>query len=104
GHAVDELFSEVVQPGLIQPCFVMDYPRDLSPLAKQNRAAPHLVERFEAFAAGMELGNSFSEQNNPLAQEEAFRRQAELRAAANLEAQPEDRDYLRRLEYGLPPG
>jgi lysyl-tRNA synthetase class 2 len=103
GKAVDELFSEVIQPDLIQPCFVIDYPRDLSPLAKEKRGAPHLVERFEAFAAGMELANSFSEQNSPLAQEEAFRRQAELRAGGNQEAQPEDRDFLRALEYGMPP-
>lgn len=103
GKSVDELFSEVVQPDLVQPCFVIDYPRDLSPLAKEKRGAPHLVERFEAFAAGMELANSFSEQNNPLAQEEAFLRQAELRAGGNMEAQPEDRDFLRALEYGMPP-
>ncbi|MBI5835798.1 MAG: lysine--tRNA ligase [Candidatus Eisenbacteria bacterium] len=103
GRAVDELFSERVQPRLVQPCFVLDYPRDLSPLAKEKRGAPHLVERFEAFAGGMELANSFSEQNSPLAQQQAFRRQAELREAGNLEAQPEDRDFLRALEYGMPP-
>ncbi len=103
GKSVDELFSAVVQPQLIQPCFVIDYPRDLSPLAKEKRGAPHLVERFEAFVAGMEIANSFSEQNSPLAQEEAFRRQAVLRAEGNQEAQPEDRDFLRALEYGMPP-
>jgi lysyl-tRNA synthetase, class II len=103
GRAVDELFSEKVQPRLIQPCFVQDYPKDLSPLAKEKRGAPHLVERFEAFAGGMELANSFSEQNSPAAQQQAFRRQAELREAGNLEAQPEDRDFLRALEYGMPP-
>ena len=103
GRAVDELFSARVQPLLVQPCFVLDYPKDLSPLAKERRGAPHLVERFEAFAGGMELANSFSEQNDPQAQQQAFRRQAELREAGNLEAQPEDRDFLRALEYGMPP-
>jgi lysyl-tRNA synthetase class 2 len=103
GAALDVLFTELVQPGLIQPTFIIDHPVEISPLAKAKRGAPEVVERFEPFVAGMEIGNAFSEQNDPLAQERAFEMQAELREAGDLEAQILDRDFLRALEYGMPP-
>jgi lysyl-tRNA synthetase, class II len=100
---IDELFSEIVQPKLIQPTFVYDYPKELSPLAKEKPGFPGIAERFEPIIAGLELGNSFSEQNDPLEQARQFDAQAELRAKGNLEAQPKDLDFLRALEYGMPP-
>jgi lysyl-tRNA synthetase class 2 len=103
GAALDELFTKLVQPELIQPTFVIDHPVESSPLAKVKRGKAAVVERFEPFVAGMEIGNAFSEQNDPLAQEQAFEKQAELRAAGDLEAQRLDRDFLRALEYGMPP-
>jgi lysyl-tRNA synthetase class 2 len=103
GAALDELFSALVQPQLVQPTFVIDHPREISPLAKRKRGNPRLVERFEPFVAGMEIGNAFSEQNDPIEQEEAFLAQAAARERGDLEAQPLDRDYLRALEYGMPP-
>jgi lysyl-tRNA synthetase class 2 len=103
GAALDELFSALVQPELVQPTFVLDHPREISPLAKRKRGNSRLVERFEPFVAGMEIGNAFSEQNDPIEQEEAFLAQAAARECGDLEAQPLDRDYLRALEYGMPP-
>ncbi len=103
GHAIDEIFSETVEPNLIQPTFVTDFPLELSPLAKKHRERSGVVERFELFAAGMELANAFSEQNDPAAQAEAFERQAALREEGDLEAQVTDTDFLRALEMGMPP-
>jgi lysyl-tRNA synthetase, class II len=103
GGLLDALFSELVQPELIQPCFVVDYPAETSPLARASRRDPRLVERFEVFAAGMELANAFSEQNDPDAQRAAFELQMARRASGDEEAQPIDHDYLRALEYGMPP-
>lgn len=103
GKLLDKLFAELVQPGLVQPTFVLDHPRELSPLAKPKRGAPGLAERFELFAAGEELANAFSELNDPLAQRARFEEQAALRAAGDAEAQAVDEDYIRALEYGLPP-
>jgi lysyl-tRNA synthetase, class II len=103
GGLLDELFSALVQPGLQQPCFVLDYPREVSPLARPKRGNPALVERFEVFAAGMEIANAFSEQNDPEAQAEAFDEQMTRRAAGDEEAQVMDHDYVRALEYGMPP-
>ena len=103
GGRLDDLFSELVQPQLVQPTFVLDHPKEISPLAKVNRRNPKLVERFEPFVAGMEIGNAFSEQTDPVAQDEAFDRQAEARAQGNEEAHPKDRDFLRALQYGMPP-
>jgi lysyl-tRNA synthetase class 2 len=100
---VDALFSETVQPGLVQPTFVIDFPRALSPLARVHRSDERLVERFELFAGGMELANAFTEQNDPAAQESAFEDQARLRERGDLEAQVTDRDFLRALETGMPP-
>jgi lysyl-tRNA synthetase class 2 len=103
GKALDAIFSERIQPGLVRPCFVIDQPRELSPLAKVKRDDPRLVERFEPVIAGLEVGNAFTEQNDPEEQERQFLRQQELRAAGDMEAQVLDRDYIRALEYGMPP-
>jgi lysyl-tRNA synthetase class 2 len=103
GGRLDDLFSELVQPKLIQPTFVLDHPKEISPLAKVNRRNPKLVERFEPFVAGMEIGNAFSEQTDPVAQDQAFESQAASRAAGNEEAHPKDKDFLRALQYGMPP-
>ena len=103
GKLMDKLFGELVQPALVQPTFVVDYPKELSPLAKEKRGAPRLTERFELFVAGEELANAFSELNDPIAQRARFEDQAALRAAGDAEAQVVDEDYIRALEYGLPP-
>ena len=103
GKLMDKLFGELVQPGLVQPTFVLDHPRELSPLAKPKRGAPGLAERFELYVAGEELANAFSELNDPIAQRARFEDQAALRAAGDAEAQAVDEDYIRALEYGLPP-
>jgi lysyl-tRNA synthetase class 2 len=103
GGLLDELFSALVQPELQRPCFVLDYPREGSPLARAKRGNPAVVERFEMFAAGMEIANAFSEQNDPEAQSHAFEEQMTRRAAGDDEAQVMDLDYVRALEYGMPP-
>ena len=103
GKLMDKLFGELVQPSLVQPTFVIDHPRELSPLAKAKRGAPELSERFELYVAGEELANAFSEMNDPIAQRARLEEQAALRAAGDAEAQVVDEDYIRALEYGLPP-
>ncbi len=103
GKLVDKLFGELVEPDLIQPTFVLDHPRELSPLAKPKRGEPGLTERFELYIAGMEVFNAFSELNDPLDQRARFEAQAELRAAGDDEAQQIDEDFIRALEYGMPP-
>jgi lysyl-tRNA synthetase class 2 len=103
GKLVDELVSEYVEPELMEPTFLMDYPREISPLAKAKADAPHLVERFEPFIGGLELGNAFSELNDPLDQRRRFVEQEELRRGGDLEAQALDEDFLTALEYGMPP-
>jgi lysyl-tRNA synthetase, class II len=100
---LDELFKVMVEPHLVGPVFVTDYPRELSPLAKPKRGDPALVERFELFVAGREIANAFSELNDPFDQRERFEAQVRLRQAGDEEAQVLDEDYLRALEYGLPP-
>ncbi len=103
GGLLDELFSALVQPGLQSPTFVVDFPVETSPLARKSRTTPGVVERFELFVAGMEIANAFSEQNDADAQRAAFEAQVRQRAGGDEEAQPLDEDYLRALEYGMPP-
>jgi lysyl-tRNA synthetase class 2 len=103
GGMLDELFSALVQPELQDATFLVDFPAEISPLARVSRKNPRVVERFELFAAGMELANAFSEQNDPDAQRRAFEGQASARERGDDEAQQLDEDYLRALEYGMPP-
>lgn len=103
GKVIDEIFSEKVEPHLIQPTFITDYPVELSPLAKRHRDDPKLVERFEPFIVGGEIGNAFSELNDPIDQRERFLAQQSLLEQGDDEAQMLDEDYLRALEYGMPP-
>jgi len=103
GKMIDEIFKKYVEPHLIQPTFVMDYPVETAPLAKRHRENPALTERFEPFVNGSEIGNAFSELNDPLDQRERFEAQMRLRAMGDEEAQALDEDFLRALEYGMPP-
>ncbi len=100
---INNLFEKFVQPKLIQPTFVMDYPTSISPLAKACPDRPSLAERFEPFAGGLELGNAFSELNDPDEQRRRFEEQVRMKARGNTETHPMDDDYVRALEYGLPP-
>lgn len=103
GKQVDELFSTYVEPTLIQPTFVVDYPLELSPLAKRKPDMPDYTERFEGFVAGMELANAFTELNDPLDQEQRFLEQGRAYAAGDEEAHQMDTDFLNALMYGMPP-
>ncbi|HEX6038699.1 lysine--tRNA ligase [Longimicrobium sp.] len=103
GKLIDELFGALVEPKLIQPTFITDYPREMSPLAKPKRGNPELTERFELMVAGKELLNAYSELNDPIDQRERFESQKRLALAGDEETQPLDEDFLRALEYGMPP-
>lgn len=103
GKIIDEIFGELVEPKLIQPTFIMDYPLEMSPLAKKHRDNPRLVERFEPIIGGKEIANAFSELNDPLDQRQRFEEQMKLKERGDLEAQEMDEDYLRALEIGMPP-
>ncbi len=100
---VDELFSEYVEPELIQPTFIVDFPLEISPFAKKKPDTPDLVERFEFFIGGLEIGNAFSELNDPLDQRERLLAQRIQQDAGDEEAHPMDEDYIGALEYGMPP-
>jgi lysyl-tRNA synthetase, class II len=103
GQLVLELYEKTVEPNLVGPVFVCDYPREVSPLARTHREDPALVERFEAVVLGRELSNAFSELNDPIDQRERFEAQEKLAAAGDAEAHGVDDDYVRALEFGLPP-
>lgn len=103
GKLIDELFSELVQPELIQPTFVMDFPVEMSPLCKKHRDDERLTERFELYVAGFEVGNAYSELNDPIDQRARFEEQLKLMERGDDEAMYIDQDFLRALEYGMPP-
>ncbi len=103
GYLIDKGLLGTVEPALIQPTFVMDYPRDISPLAKTKPDDPTHVERFEFFIGGLEMGNAFTELNDPFDQEERFLEMGRLYDADHEEAHPMDEDYIRAMKYGMPP-
>ncbi|HEY3297529.1 MAG TPA: lysine--tRNA ligase [Armatimonadota bacterium] len=103
GGIVDKIHDRFVQPNLIQPTFITDYPIDISPLAKKDPGDPTMTRRFEPFIVGQEVGNAFSEINDPIDQRERFLDQAKQRAGGDEEAHPMDEDFLRALEHGMPP-
>ena len=103
GYLIDKGLLGTVEPTLVQPTFVMDYPRDISPLAKTKPDDPTHVERFEYFIGGLEMGNAFTELNDPFDQEQRFLEMGRLYAPDDEEAHPMDEDYLRAMKYGMPP-
>ena len=104
GRIIDKLLSAFVEPHLVQPTFVLDYPEEMSPLAKSKPGSPGYVERFEAFACGMEIANSYTELNDPQVQRERFEAQEEIRRVyEDEEVDRQDDDFLTAMEYGMPP-
>ncbi|TDO24390.1 lysine--tRNA ligase [Pedobacter duraquae] len=103
GKLVDEIFSEKVEANLIQPTYITDYPIEMTPLAKKHRSKDGLVERFELFVMGKEIGNAYSELNDPIDQKERFEDQLKLAERGDDEAMAMDEDFVRALEYGMPP-
>ena len=103
GKMIDELFGAAVEPKIVQPTFVVDYPVEISPLAKKHRSKEGLVERFEGYVLGREICNAFSELNDPIDQKERFLSQVALKEAGDDEATPIDDDYIRAMEFGMPP-
>jgi lysyl-tRNA synthetase, class II len=103
GELVQELFEQYVEDDLIGPVFITDHPKETTPLCKVHRDDPNLIERFEPFVAGMEIGNAYSELNDPVLQRQLFDEQAQRRDSGVEETHPYDKDFLRALEYGMPP-
>ena len=103
GRLITEIFEEVAETKLIQPTFITSYPTEVSPLSRKNDHDPEFVDRFEFFCVGREMGNAFSELNDPRDQKERFLAQVAAKAKGDEEAHYMDEDYIRALEYGLPP-
>jgi lysyl-tRNA synthetase class 2 len=103
GKLIESLLAHFVEPTLVNPTFIFDYPRDISPLAKNKPGDPATVERFEGFVAGMELCNAFSELNDPIDQERRFLEMGNTYGAGDEDRHPLDEDYLDALRYGMPP-
>jgi len=103
GKVIDEIFKQFVEPNLIQPTFVIDYPKEISPLAKSKPDNPNIVERFEIFIGGLEIGNAFTELNDPIDQRARLEDQAEKRKLGDFSANQVDEDFLEAMEYGMPP-
>ncbi len=103
GGIIDKIHERFMQPNLIQPTFITDFPLEISPLAKKRQDDPSLTRRFEPYIIGQEMGNAFSEINDPIDQRERFVAQGAMRASGDEEAHPMDEDFLRALEYGMPP-
>ncbi|MDE3213331.1 MAG: lysine--tRNA ligase, partial [Bacteroidota bacterium] len=103
GKLIDEIFSEKCESHFIQPTFIIDYPVEMSPLTKKHRSKPGLVERFELIVQGKEIANAYSELNDPLEQRARFEEQVKLMERGDDEAMFIDHDFLRALEYGMPP-
>jgi lysyl-tRNA synthetase class 2 len=103
GKLIDSLVGEFLEPNCIQPTFLYDYPRDISPLAKNKPGNSQVVERFEGFVGGMELCNAFTELNDPLEQEKRFAEMGRTYEASDDEHHPMDEDYLQAMAYGMPP-
>ena len=103
GKITTEIFERLNEAALVQPTFVYDFPTEVSPLSKQRADDPETVERFELYIGGFEVANAFSELNDPAEQRRRFEAQLSVRAAGDLEAHAMDEDYIRALEYGLPP-
>jgi lysyl-tRNA synthetase class 2 len=105
GAKIAWAFETFIEPMLRRdrPSFVIDFPIEVSPLARRRDSEPRLVDRFEAYAGGMEIANAFSELNDPRDQESRFRAQVEAAAKGDVEAMPYDRDFIRALEHGMPP-
>jgi len=103
GLAIEEIFGELVEPKLIQPTIIYDYPADTSPLAKKKEDDPEFCERFEPYINGWEMGNNYTELNEPEELKKVFLEQAEFKKRGDVEAAPYDKDFVNALEVGMPP-